>query len=246
MKVNKLIDGKEPTGILGDVNDSGAVNQVDADLLQQYLNHRPGAEIDENNADIHQEEGEPEGTINMHDLTDLQRMIDAKANVQGEVVRFKLMSETDFKQQETFDTHTFTITNKDGVIAENFNEEQSASLYVGATKLTDIVVMNDIPGLTQFLAVQNNILVGVPNNFSAALGNPDKLYVWYNSDSWYIFVYNPKNHTYMQLGASVRTDGSGQVNDSSSQLNYVSSKADVSDSSKYISKTWVYYPQSSS
>lgn len=159
-------------------------------------------------------------------------------------VKFKLMKDSDFKQQEVFDTHTFTVTNENGIIAENFDEEQSASLYAGATKLTDIVVMNDIPGLTQYLAVDNNILVGVPNNFSAALGNPNKLYVWYNSDSWYIFVYNPKNHTYMQLGASIRTDDSGQVNNNDSQLNYVSTKADISDPSKYVSKTWVYYPQS--
>lgn len=170
----------------------------------------------------------------------------ANFNNQDTDVKFKVMKDDDFKQQQTFDTHTVTITNENGIISDSFDEEQSASLYVGATKLTDIVVMNDIPGLTQFLAVENNILVGVPNNFSTALGNPNKLYVWYNSDSWYIFVYNPKNHTYMQLGASVRTDGSSQVNDSNSQLNYVSSKADVSDPSKYTSKTWVYYPQSSS
>lgn len=157
-------------------------------------------------------------------------------------VKFTVKSEDDFKQQSEFDTHTITLVNQDGAISDTFDEEQSASLYAGATRLTDIVIMNDIPGLSENLAVNDNILVGVPNNFSTALGNPNKLYVWFNDSDYYIFVYNPKNDTYMQLGSNISSSGGTPI--TNSQLNYVESAADVGDPTKYVPKTWVYYPQS--
>ena len=117
-------------------------------------------------------------------------------------------------------------------------------MVVGATKLTDIIVMNDIPGLTEQyqLSIDNNILIGVPDNFSSALGNPNKLYVWFSSNDYSIFVYNPKNNQYMRLGSSISVD-SENVNSDSNPINFVESAEDIADPSKYEPKTWVYYPQ---
>ena len=162
-------------------------------------------------------------------------------------VEFTVKTEQEFKNQETFDTHTISIVNQSGTISDDItdvNKEQTASLYVGATKLTDIIVMNDIPGLTEQyqLSIDNNILIGVPDNFSSALGNPNKLYVWFSSNDYSIFVYNPKNNQYMRLGSSISVD-SENVNSDSNPINFVESAEDIADPSKYEPKTWVYYPQ---
>lgn len=225
----------DSTNVKGDVNDSGQVTPADFKLLGEYLVDS-SVEINLDNADMNND-----GNVNMRDYSALQKYL-----LEHNDIHFAVEKTSDFISHETYDTHTFTIVNQSGTIAENMtdvDQEQTGSLYLGATKLTDIVVMNDIPGLeTQYnISIENNILVGVPNNFSTALGNPNKLYVWYTNSDYAIFVYNPKNRQYMQLGSSVSGGGGTTTTDNS--INYVSSAADVGDPSKYVSKTWVYYPQ---
>ena len=222
----------DSTNIKGDVNDSGQVTPTDFKLLGEYLVDS-SVEIDLDNADMNND-----GSVNMRDYAALQKYL-----LEHNDVHFKVEKTADFISHDIYDTHTFTIVNQSGTIAEKFDvdQEQTGSLYVGATKLTDIIVINDISGIETFnsIAIENNILVGVPNNFSTALGNPNKLYIWYTNSDYAIFVYNPKNRQYMQLGSSI----SGGSSTSDNSINYVESAADVGDSSKYTAKTWVYYPQ---
>ena len=153
-------------------------------------------------------------------------------------IQFQLKSEEDFKLQESFDTHTITITNQNG----NFTEdEQSASLYSGAKRLTDLVIVNEIPGVgtTYNVYIENNILV-IPNNLvSSALGNPHKLYVFFTDNNYNIFVYNPNSTKYLQLGSSV---SSSEIT-MDSAVNSVENAADIGNPEAYTAQTIVYYPQ---
>lgn len=149
----------------------------------------------------------------------------------------QMLAENDFDLQEDHDNHTISIINNSGV----FENEQSATLFSGNLRLTDIVILNDIPGVgTQYnLYIENNILKGLNGIVSSSLGNPNKLYVWFNNNNYSIFVYNPKNTSYMQLGNNI----SGSGGESAGSVFYVENESDISDPTAYVEKTIVYYPQ---
>lgn len=180
----------------------------------------------------------------------------ADVNNNDAKIKFRVMSDDAFKTQiESYDTKTITITNRNGTISTDY--EQGSNMYVGGEKIGDIVVINDIPGIEDYtVELINNELVITPNSTPAptipqSLGNPNKLYIWFNSSEFNIFVYNPINQKYMAMGNDIveatnnATRGiTRSVTLGENPINYVTSEADINNPSAYVPKTLVYFPQS--
>ncbi len=179
----------------------------------------------------------------------------SEPTVNSNPVLFKVMDDATFKQQrQDYDPKTITITNQDGTISTEY--EQGANIYVGGERVGDIIVINDIPGITDYtVELVNNELVITPISSSTptipqSLGNPNKLYVWFNDSEFNIFVYNPINQKYMAMGSDINTStnratrGNTRALDSESSINYVASESDIGNPSAYIPKKFVYFPQS--
>lgn len=159
------------------------------------------------------------------------------ANTNSNPINIELLSEDDFNSQTEHDNSTLSVVNSDG---EFTDETQSATLFIGPNRLSDIVILNDIPGIgtTYQLYIENNVLKGLSGVVSNALGNPQKLYLWFNNNNYSIFVYNPKLTQYMQLGNNVNSGGSA-----GSSIYFVQDPSDISNPNAYIDKTFVYYEQ---
>jgi hypothetical protein len=175
------------------------------------------------------------------------------ANTENEQsIEFRVMSDSAFEDEYLHNKNTFTVTNKDGTISET--TEQASTFYTGGNKLTDIVVLNDIAGYTY--EIINGTLSATPVDVSAGsladnLGNQNKLYIWFdNNNKFNVFVYNKQTKEFLQMGNDTIVENSNNrgvtraTNDNTSPINYVTSEADIGDSSKYQPQTWVYYPQS--
>ena len=174
-------------------------------------------------------------------------------NTNDTTLKFEVTTDTLFQQQGSYNKSTITVTNPTGEINESY--EQGSNIYFGGNKLTDIIVLNDVPGIEDY-TVDINPNTGVvsitPQTSEApplpqSLGNPNKLYVWFN-DSFNVFVYNPITQRYITMAASIDTNqatrSGTRTTTTESSVYYVADEADINNPSAYEAKTIVYFPQS--
>jgi hypothetical protein len=221
---NKLNGGDKMAWFTGD-----KLNVTGTDLINQVIN-------DSVVGDMYLNTVSAPGNIYKQVVQDYWLFL-YNANTNSNPINIELLSEDAFNSQTEHDNSTLSVVNSDG---EFTDETQSATLFIGPNRLSDIVILNDIPGIgtTYQLYIENNVLKGLSGVVSNALGNPQKLYLWFNNNNYSIFVYNPKLTQYMQLGNNVNSGGS-----TGSSVYFVQDPSDISNPNAYIDKTLVYYEQ---